>query len=128
KAEAYRRRNAGDRGLPAGARPDDAGGNDGLARQGERSRCRRLDFARGPGPSSAANRRKRMAGLRTIFTSAVLALVALAGAAQAGDTAKVAQGALRGQVAGSVASFKGVPFAAPPTGDLRWKPPQAPAK
>lgn len=36
-------------------------------------------------------------------------------------------GQLRGVVADGVASFKGIPFAAPPAGDLRWKAPQ-PAK
>jgi para-nitrobenzyl esterase len=36
-------------------------------------------------------------------------------------------GQLHGVVADGVASFKGVPFAAPPVGDLRWKAPQ-PAK
>ncbi len=36
-------------------------------------------------------------------------------------------GQLQGVVVDGVASFKGIPFAAPPTGDLRWKAPQ-PAK
>ena len=54
--------------------------------------------------------------------AAAAALLA-AGGARAGDTAKVAQGELHGQVTGTVASFKGVPFAAPPTGPLRWRPP-----
>ena len=34
-----------------------------------------------------------------------------------------ADGALRGQVAGPVMAFKGVPFAAPPVGPLRWREP-----
>src|SRR3954454_22582497 len=61
--------------------------------------------------------------------AAVAAAVLLSGAASAGwagDTVKVAQGTLHGATAGSVTSFKGVPFAAAPVGDLRWKPP-APA-
>jgi para-nitrobenzyl esterase len=64
----------------------------------------------------------------TAAASAAFAVLLLALPAQAApDTAKVAQGALHGQVAGSVASFKAIPFAAPPVGDLRWRPPQ-PAK
>jgi len=63
---------------------------------------------------------------RAIVLVAAAAL-ALAGSAQAGDTAKVAQGQLKGAVTGQVASFKGIPFAAPPVGDLRWRPPQPPA-
>jgi para-nitrobenzyl esterase len=40
---------------------------------------------------------------------------------------KVPDGQLQGVVADGVASFKGIPFAAPPVSDLRWKAPQ-PAK
>jgi para-nitrobenzyl esterase len=38
-------------------------------------------------------------------------------------TAKVTGGTVQGVIAGNVVSFKGIPFAAPPTGDLRWRPP-----
>jgi para-nitrobenzyl esterase len=41
-------------------------------------------------------------------------------------TVKIAEGELQGVIEDGVASFKGIPFAAPPVGDLRWKAPQPP--
>jgi para-nitrobenzyl esterase len=39
-------------------------------------------------------------------------------------TAKVTGGTVQGVAAGNIVSFKGIPFAAPPTGEQRWRPPQ----
>jgi para-nitrobenzyl esterase len=44
--------------------------------------------------------------------------------APASTTVTVDTGKLRGQAQGEVVSFKGIPFAKPPVGDLRWRPPQ----
>src|SRR5580692_8713473 len=38
-------------------------------------------------------------------------------------TVKLDSGKISGLESGGVASFKGIPYVAPPTGDLRWKPP-----
>jgi len=64
--------------------------------------------------------------LRLVAAASAALVLAAAGQASAADTVKVAQGTLHGAVAGQVTAFKGVPFAAPPVGDLRWRPPQAP--
>ena len=45
-----------------------------------------------------------------------------------GPIVKVKQGEVQGIIADGVAIFKGLPFAAAPVGDLRWRAPQRPAK
>jgi para-nitrobenzyl esterase len=54
---------------------------------------------------------------------AVIILAAIPVMAQI-STAKITGGMVEGVVKDGIASFKGVPFAAPPVGDLRWKSPQ----
>ncbi|HET6970833.1 MAG TPA: carboxylesterase family protein, partial [Phenylobacterium sp.] len=41
---------------------------------------------------------------------------------------RTAQGTLKGSASGGVGYFLGVPFAPPPVGDLRWRPPGAPPR
>jgi para-nitrobenzyl esterase len=37
---------------------------------------------------------------------------------------KLHEGRLSGMVLGGVTTFRGIPYAAPPVGPLRWRPPQ----
>jgi para-nitrobenzyl esterase len=58
---------------------------------------------------------------------AALALVALAAGkslAQPPPQVDIAQGRVIGSVENGISAFRGLPFAAPPTGPLRWRPPQ----
>ena len=50
--------------------------------------------------------------------------VSTAASLQTPPLVRVESGELQGVVDDGVVSFKGIPFAAPPVGDLRWRPPQ----
>jgi para-nitrobenzyl esterase len=45
----------------------------------------------------------------------------------AAPTVTITEGAVRGAITGGGYRFLGLPFAAPPAGDLRWRPPRPPA-
>src|SRR5262245_10281004 len=77
----------------------------------------------------ASNRAK--IGARLIAAGFWLTFAACSTAAQPGapdpTLAKTAQGLVRGAVENGNVVFRGIPYAAPPVGARRWKPPMPPA-
>ncbi len=64
-----------------------------------------------------------------VSLAAALAFAAVGSSAlAAGDMVTIRQGELAGAATGDVVAFKDIPYAAPPVGELRWRPPQAPAR
>jgi len=79
--------------------------------------------------SCLSNPEKRCLSRRVRFSTtsvriASLCFALIASAQAAIERVEVTGGTLRGTVDHGVAVFRGVPFAAPPVGDLRWKAPQ----
>jgi para-nitrobenzyl esterase len=65
---------------------------------------------------------------RSLSVCAILAVPLALFAASPGPRVKTASGTVEGKIDGNVQAFLGIPYAAPPVGDLRWKPPAPVAK
>jgi para-nitrobenzyl esterase len=65
---------------------------------------------------------------RIVLLAVITVLSVTAGFGQFDKPVKTAGGLVQGTIEDGLTVFKGIPFAAPPVGDLRWKAPQPAAK
>jgi para-nitrobenzyl esterase len=61
---------------------------------------------------------------KTFFIQLISAGAASCGLAQQPAPVKVEHGLVQGTVEDGLTVYRGIPFAAPPVGDLRWRAPQ----
>lgn len=88
-----------------------------------------LDMARhsdgtASNPLGGVIRKAHWLPLLLITASLVLPLQIAAQGNRSGDEVRTQEGQVRGNTANGVTSFKGIPYAAPPVGVLRWREPQ----
>ena len=86
-----------------------------------------LEFDQVEGETMNAKRMSAKIGRSLVAWAMLVSPLGLFGESSA-PQAKTATGVVEGKDDGTVHAFLGIPYAAPPVGDLRWKPPVAAAK
>jgi para-nitrobenzyl esterase len=71
--------------------------------------------------------RKSMHSTALVMIAAATLIAAAVPVAGLSQTVRTDRGAVQGTVEDGLTVYKGIPFAAPPVGDLRWRGPEAPA-
>ena len=74
--------------------------------------------------ASETSRSKAKLGLGVAFAAGTLCASLHGAAAAPGPLVATQEGIVKGSIVNGVAEFLGVPFATPPLGNLRWKPPK----